>query len=123
MPPIESLPNFERAYLMAQVQIARYWQFRLGSKSAGSDDVKLPSDDAIRKEEKRRFAQAMLSRVQDQAGAGLVQVSVRRLFDFRPLLQVAALAVCAIAPAIALAYFQPDTMRLACERLLSSTQW
>src|SRR5204863_5915357 len=27
MPPLSSLPNFERAYLMAQVQIARFGQF------------------------------------------------------------------------------------------------
>lgn len=76
-------------------------------------------------EPRGRFAQAMLSRVHDQAGAGLVRVDLRRLFDFRPLVQVAALAVCAIAPAMALAYFQPETMRKACERLLffSATPW
>jgi hypothetical protein len=75
--------------------------------------VELKSD-----EPRGRFAQAMLSRVHDQAGAGLVQVNVSRLFDFRPLYQITALAVCAIAPALALAYFQPEVMRLACERLL-----
>ena len=51
-PPLESLPNFKRAYLMAQVQIARFAQFRTGGGKTP------PSEEDIKKEIKRRFTNA-----------------------------------------------------------------
>ncbi|MCE9532684.1 MAG: hypothetical protein K8T89_16425 [Planctomycetes bacterium] len=49
-PPAETIPNFERAYLMAQVQAARFNQFQ-------NMEGKKPED--IEKEKVRRFSNAM----------------------------------------------------------------
>jgi hypothetical protein len=52
-PPLESLANFERAYLVAQVQIARLVQFRNGG------GMTPPPPEEVAKEERRRYANAL----------------------------------------------------------------
>jgi len=60
-PPAEKLPNFERAFLMAQVQTARFTQFKLGKKVGEKDkeEIVLPTPEEIKKEELRRYINAM----------------------------------------------------------------
>lgn len=50
-PPMESLANFERAFLMAQVQVARFMQLRSSDKA--------PDEATLKKEEFRRFSSAL----------------------------------------------------------------
>jgi len=52
-PPVASLQNFERAYLMAQVQVARYAQFK------NAIGMTPPSDEEIKKEELKRYGNAL----------------------------------------------------------------
>jgi hypothetical protein len=80
-PPLESLPNFERAYLMAQVQIARFGQFRAGG--SGGKKQTPPSEEQVKKEEKRRYTIAMRYLEHALKLANPPKDSVREIFAAR----------------------------------------
>ncbi len=73
-PAPEALPSFERCYLMAQVQVARYVQFR---KPAGRSP---PSEAEIKKEEVRRIKNAMRYLDRALALANPAKDGVREVF-------------------------------------------
>lgn len=71
-PPLESLANFERAFLMAQVQVARFMQFRA---------IEGKTDEMIKKEETQRFRSAMRYLEYALALANPARDNIRDIFN------------------------------------------
>jgi hypothetical protein len=73
-PKPESLANFERCYLMAQVQVARFVQFKHPTGRTP------PAEPEIHKEELRRFVNAMRYLERGIAIANPAKDSAREIF-------------------------------------------